>query len=150
MNYFDKKGNQIRPGMKILMEDGTVEVVYETTDGYGNPDLGINATNKAFLEKHPDWDQEFYSLSSFDLGRDEICPSETEIHAELDELESFIQGTELARDYCLPLPEGDFEKYEAAIARRSVLEGMLCANEKPEADRKNVQETVPKERGDAR
>lgn len=64
--YLDKNGNAIKPGMKILMADGSVELVYETTDEFGNPDLGISATNKAFLDRHPDWEQEFYSLSSLD------------------------------------------------------------------------------------
>ena len=45
MNYFDKNGNQIKAGMDIRMADGSFERVYETTDAYGNPDLGINASN---------------------------------------------------------------------------------------------------------
>ena len=113
--YLDKNGNAIKPGMKILMADGSVELVYETTDEFGNPDLGISATNKA-----------------------------------LDELEAFIQGTEMAIDYGQRLPEGDFERYEAAIARRSRLTAMLDHNDKPETDQKNEQKTVPKERGDSR
>ena len=148
--YLDKNGNAIKPGMKILMADGSVELVYETTDEFRNPDLGISATNKAFLDRHPDWEQEFYSLSSLGTGSAEICLSEPEIRKELDELEAFIQGTEMAIDYGQRLPEGDFERYEAAIARRSRLTAMLDHNDKPETDHKNEQKTVPKERGDSR
>ena len=82
--YLDKNGNAIKPGMKILMADGSVELVYETTDEFGNQDLGISATNKAFLDRHPDWEQEFYSLSSLDTRSAEICLSEPEIRKELD------------------------------------------------------------------
>lgn len=53
MNYFDKNGNQIKAGMDIRMADGSFERVYETTDAYGNPDLGINASNEEYLERHP-------------------------------------------------------------------------------------------------
>ena len=45
MQYFDKNGKEIRAGMKILMEDGSIEMVYDTEDQYGNPNLGINASN---------------------------------------------------------------------------------------------------------
>ncbi len=48
MNYFDKNGNQIKAGMDIRMADGSFERVYETTDAYGNPDLGINASFRPF------------------------------------------------------------------------------------------------------
>ena len=53
MNYFDKNGNQIKAGMDIRMADGSIEQVYETTDAYGNPDLGINASNEEYRERHP-------------------------------------------------------------------------------------------------
>lgn len=148
--YLDINGNAIKPGMKILLADGSVELVYEITDEFGNPDLGISATNKAFLDRYPDWEQEFYSLSSLDTRSAEICFSEPEIRKELDELEAFIQGTEMAIDYGQRLPEGDFERYEAAIARRSRLTAMLDHNEKSETDHKNEQKTVSKERGDSR
>ena len=49
----DKNGNQIKAGMDIRMADGSFERVYETTDTYGNPDLGINASNEEYLERHP-------------------------------------------------------------------------------------------------
>lgn len=65
MQYFDKNGKEIKAGMKLRMEDGSAELVYDTTDQYGNADLGINATNEAFLLEHPNWQRECYSLSSF-------------------------------------------------------------------------------------
>lgn len=148
--YLDRNGNAIKPGMKILMADGGVELVYETTDEFGNPDLGISATNRAFLDRHPDWAQEFYSLSSVGIGSAEICLSEPEIRKELEEIEAFIQGTEMAIDYGQQLPEGDYRRYEKAIARRTQLTAMLNHNDKPETDQKNDQKTVPKERGDSR
>ena len=55
MQYFDKNGKEIKAGMKILMEDGSIEMVYDTEDQYGNPNLGINASNEEFLKLHPNW-----------------------------------------------------------------------------------------------
>ena len=72
MNYFDKNGNQIKAGMEIRMADGSFERVYETTDAYGNPDLGINATNEEYLERHPYASREYYSLCNFDMSEVEI------------------------------------------------------------------------------
>ena len=68
MKYFDKTGVEIKAGMILLMSDGTTELVYETTDGDGNPDLGINASNEDFLRNHPNADREYYSLGNYDLS----------------------------------------------------------------------------------
>lgn len=76
MKYFDKNGKEIKAGMTIRMDDGSIELVYATEDAYGNPNLGINATNEAFLERHSEWEREFYSLSMFDMSKVEICPME--------------------------------------------------------------------------
>jgi len=65
MKYFDKNGTEISAGMHLRMEDGKIEKVYATTDANGEPDLGISATNEAFLVRHPEWTREYYSLSSF-------------------------------------------------------------------------------------
>lgn len=146
--YLDKYGHEIRPGMTLLMEDGSLELIYKTTDSFGNDDLGISATNKAFLERHPDWDQEFYSLSNFALSHTVICLAEKEIRSELGELEAFIQGTELGIDYNLKLPEGDYERYQTAIARRDDLKRMLAVSEKDTPDHKDV--STLKDRRDAR
>lgn len=40
MRYYDKNGNEIKAGMTIRMEDGSLELVYATEDSYGNPNLG--------------------------------------------------------------------------------------------------------------
>lgn len=37
------------------MDDGSIEMVYDTDDQYGNPSLGINASNEEFLKLHPNW-----------------------------------------------------------------------------------------------
>lgn len=125
MQYFDKNGKEIKAGMKILMEDGSVEMVYDTEDAYGNPNLGINASNEAFLERHPNWAREYYSLSMFKQSGIEVCPTEQEIRTELESLASIIDGTEHALDYGEKVSKEDYEKYEAAIARRTTLTTML-------------------------
>ena len=79
MQYSDKNGNEIKAGMTIRIEDGSLELVYATEDGYGDPDLGINATNKDFLKYHPNWEREFYSLSMFNLEEAEISPMDTDL-----------------------------------------------------------------------
>ena len=72
MQYFDKNGVEIKAGMTIRMEDGSLELVYDTTDSYGNPDLGINASNEEYLERHPYASREYYSLCNFDMSEVEI------------------------------------------------------------------------------
>jgi hypothetical protein len=54
------------------MADGSEELVYDTTDAYGNPDLGINASNEEYLERHPYASREYYSLCNFDTSEVEI------------------------------------------------------------------------------
>lgn len=49
MQYFDKNGKEIKAGIKILMEDGSIEMVYDTEYQYVNPNLGINASNASVL-----------------------------------------------------------------------------------------------------
>ena len=65
MAYYDKNGNEILAGMHVRMEDGSIEKVYATTDAHGRSDLGISASNEAFLKNHPDCVREYYSLSQF-------------------------------------------------------------------------------------
>ena len=72
MYYKDKNGKQIKAGLHLKMEDGSVELVYATDDAYGNPDLGINASNEAYLEAHPFASREYYSLCNFDMSKTEI------------------------------------------------------------------------------
>ena len=98
MQYFDKNGKEIKAGMKILLDDGSIEMVYDTDDQYGNPSLGINASNEEFLKLHPNWAREYYSLSNFNPSSIEICPSEQEIRDELEQLtEAYL--TELQLKY---------------------------------------------------
>ena len=68
MKHFDKNGVDIKAGMTLLMSDGTTELVYDTTDGDGNPDLGVNESNEDFLRNHPGADREYYSLGNYDLS----------------------------------------------------------------------------------
>lgn len=72
MNYVDKNGIEIKAGMTIQMADGSHELVYDTQDAYGNADLGINASNEEYLERHPFASREYYSLSNFDMSEVEI------------------------------------------------------------------------------
>ena len=66
MQYFDKHGNEIKAGMFLRMEDGSIEEIYACTDSYGKEDLGINASNDEYLKRHGlgEFDREFYSLSA--------------------------------------------------------------------------------------
>lgn len=75
--YVDRNGVEIKAGMSLLMIDGTTELVYDTTDGNGNPDLGISASNEDYLRNHPDAYREFYSLSSIDLRNAEVLYGRT-------------------------------------------------------------------------
>jgi len=72
MKYLDKNGVAIKAGMTLLMSDGTTELVYDTTDSDGNPDLGISASNEDFLRNHPNVDREYYSLGSIDIRNAEV------------------------------------------------------------------------------
>ena len=78
MQYFDKNGVEIKAGMTIRMEDGSLELVYDTTDSYGNPDLGINASNEEYLERNPCACREFYSLCNFDTRYTEVVDEQTQ------------------------------------------------------------------------
>lgn len=75
--YVDRNGVEIKAGMSLLMFDGTTELVYDTTDGNGNPDLGISASNEDYLRNHPDAHREFYSLSGIDLRNAEVLYGRT-------------------------------------------------------------------------
>ena len=67
--YFDKYGNEIKAGMIIRhSEDGVIEKVYACGDG----DLGVDAVSPAYRKKHPDAEDEFYSLSSIGVREFEI------------------------------------------------------------------------------
>lgn len=72
MQYKDKNGVEIKVGMTIQMADGSLELVYDTQDAYGNADLGINASNEDYLERHPYASREYYSLCNFNMSEVEI------------------------------------------------------------------------------
>ena len=80
MRYQDKHGNEITEGMYLRFEDGSVEQVYTWQTGDEN-DLGINASNEAYLQAHGlgEFPQELYPLSEFDLSEVEICEPELEL-----------------------------------------------------------------------
>ncbi len=44
----------------------------DTADAYGNSDLGINASNEGYLERHPYASREYYSLCNFNMNEVEI------------------------------------------------------------------------------
>lgn len=72
MHYVDKNGVEIKAGMTIQMADGSLELVYDTQDAYGNADLGINASNAEYLERHPYASREYYSLCNFNMSEVEV------------------------------------------------------------------------------
>ncbi|WP_409968381.1 hypothetical protein RFF05_18045 [Bengtsoniella intestinalis] len=76
MNYYDKNGAEIKAGMYLRMEDGTVEQVYACSDGSGTADLGINASNEDYLRRQGldvELNRECYPLSQFNLAMTELC-----------------------------------------------------------------------------
>lgn len=70
--YYDKNGNEIKEGMILRHDDGAENEVVECGDGAGSIDLGFAATNPQFIERHPDWQIEYYPLSQFNLAEWEI------------------------------------------------------------------------------
>ena len=71
-SYHDKHGNEILAGMTIRYDDGDVELVYAITDGSGDEDLGIMATNPDYVKHHPNCEIKYYSLSSIGTREWEI------------------------------------------------------------------------------
>lgn len=71
-HYTDTNGKEITAGMRIRIDGGEPEEVYEFDDSYGLPDLWINASNEAFLAKHPDYSREYYPLSNWNSHYIEI------------------------------------------------------------------------------
>lgn len=58
--YNDKHDEEILAGMTIRHDNGETQIVYATTDRYGDDDLGILATNPAYVDLHPFCDLEYY------------------------------------------------------------------------------------------
>lgn len=63
-HYVDKHGEEIKAGYMITIGDDDPELVYSCVNDFGH-DLGINASNEAYLKAHPDADREYYSLNNF-------------------------------------------------------------------------------------
>lgn len=63
-HYVDKHGEDIKAGYMIRIGDDDPELVYSCVNDFGH-DLGINASNEAYLKAHPDADREYYSLNNF-------------------------------------------------------------------------------------
>ncbi len=76
MKYFDKHGTEIEAGMTIRHDSGDTEKVYATVNSCGDDDLGVMATNPVWLERHPDWDIEYYPLNQFNMSEWEIVLKE--------------------------------------------------------------------------
>lgn len=64
-HYFDKHGQEIKEGMLIRIGDDPPERVYTCSTQDMDEDLGVNASNLAYLKHHPEAEQEFYSLCNF-------------------------------------------------------------------------------------
>ncbi len=78
--YLDKNGVRIQAGMLVRFGDGSIEKIYATMDADGQPDLGINASNDAYMRHHniPEAEREFYPLSSVDMRSAEIFEQKME------------------------------------------------------------------------
>lgn len=63
-HYADKHGEEIKAGYMIRIGDDDPELVYSCINEFGD-DLGINASNEAYLKAHPDAVREYYSLTNF-------------------------------------------------------------------------------------
>lgn len=69
MKYRDRNGQEIKAGMQVRTEDGTIEEIFKCDDD----DLGIQATSKEFLKHHPDYPYiEYYPLYQFETEKWEI------------------------------------------------------------------------------
>ena len=78
MKYYDKNGSEIKAGMYLCLENGSIEKVYVCSDGNGGETLGINASNEKYMQAHgmTEADREFYPLSAFNLREAELCEPE--------------------------------------------------------------------------
>ncbi|MBO6267120.1 MAG: hypothetical protein J6M06_02685 [Synergistaceae bacterium] len=68
MKYVDGFGREIKAGMLIAIGDDPPERVYMCSTQDGEEDLGISASNEAYLAHHPDAPREYYPLSNFPSG----------------------------------------------------------------------------------
>ena len=59
--YYDMNKNLICAGDLISISGGDPELVYDC----GEDNLGVNASNEAYLKAHPEAEREYYALSNF-------------------------------------------------------------------------------------
>lgn len=77
--YVDKTGTLVRPGDIIRFDGGGMtEKVYLAEGTPEQYDLGINASNEAFLERHPEWARELYPLHQYNHLEYEVVGHESE------------------------------------------------------------------------
>ncbi len=117
--YYDANQREIFADMHIQFPNGTVEKVYATQDTDGNPDLGINASNDAYMQLHgiPEAEREFYSLSSVDLHGVEICEA-TAVLRDLCKQGFIVELAESGTFYdesCFSVPDEGIEESQGGI-----------------------------------
>lgn len=74
--YEDKNGRIVLPGDILKFSDGSLEKVYLAVGDESMYDLGVNASNEAFLKAHPCWTREVYPLSQFRRSEYEVVGHE--------------------------------------------------------------------------
>ena len=68
MRWFDRNGVELHDGDTVRdVDTGKEELVYacHPVDYPEDESLGVNASNEAFLELHPEWPREIYPFSGF-------------------------------------------------------------------------------------
>lgn len=68
--YVDRNGKEIKSGMYLRHDDGTIDLVYDCVDSNGKDDLGFNASTERWIERTGV--REIYPLYQFDLKEFEI------------------------------------------------------------------------------
>ena len=74
--YFDRHGKEIKVGMMLRHDGGTMEKVYECGDETGSMGLGFLAIKPRFLERLSNMSVEYYPLHQFNLKEWEIVKGE--------------------------------------------------------------------------
>lgn len=70
--YRDKNGIVITPDCMISIDGDKPERVFVLEGCEDYCELGVNASNLEYLERHPDYPQEFYPLHNFSKSDIEI------------------------------------------------------------------------------
>ena len=69
MVYKDMNGDEIKEGMIIKHVEGSMWKIHANSSG---DDLGVNASNKKYIENHPNTVALIYPLHQFNLSEWEI------------------------------------------------------------------------------